>query len=62
MPRKYLGKYFKEEKSFLKNKVVVGDFMVTADSFDEAQQRLCERMGEFKDIKAWFIIPLWRDM
>lgn len=60
MSRKYLGKYFKEEKSFFKNKVVIGDFMVTADSFAEAQQRLYERMNEFKDIKVWFITPLYK--
>ena len=62
MSRKYLGKYLKEEKGFFKNKVVISNLMITADSFVEAQQRLCERMSEFKDIKVWFITPLWRDM
>ena len=62
MARKYLGRYFKEEKGIFKNKFVYGDLVVTADSFAEAQQNLCARMGDFKDIKVWFITPLWRDM
>lgn len=59
MPRKYLGKYFKEEKGFLKNKIVVGNLLVIADSFVEAQQQLCERMSEFENIKYWLITPYW---
>ena len=61
MARKYLGKYVKIEKGFFKDKCIHGDLMVTADSFAEAQSRMCESMKDYPDVKVWFISPMWRD-
>jgi hypothetical protein len=62
MARKYFGKYARIEKGFLKNKIVVGNLLVTADSFAEAQQQLCERISEFENIKYWLITPYWEEI
>lgn len=61
MARKYLGKYVKIEKRFFKDKYICGDLMITAESFAEAQSRLCESMKNYPDIRVWFISPVWRD-
>ena len=61
MARKYLGKYVKIEKGLFKNKYICGDLMVAADSFVEAQNRMCESMKDYPDVKVWFITPMWRD-
>lgn len=62
MARKYLGKYVKVEKGLFKDKYIHGDLMVTADSFAEAQSRMCEAMKAYPQVKVWFITPVWRDV
>lgn len=55
---RYLGFYWKEEKKgFLKTKFKSGRLGVQADSFAEAQYRLCEKMAEY-GIKVALILPI----
>ena len=61
MVRKYLGKYVKVEKGLFKDKYINGDLLVAADSFAEAQSRMCESMKDYPDVKVWFISPVWRN-
>ena len=55
---RYLGLYWKEEKKGLfKTELKGGRLGVQADSFAEAQHRLCEKMAEY-GIKVALVLPI----
>lgn len=55
---RYLGLYWKEEKKgFFKTELKGGRLGVQADSFAEAQHRLCEKMAEC-GMKVALILPI----